>query len=159
MLTEDKKPTFDVVEFSHIVHGFDKLYLMIDEESNILLSRKGRIALFTKDSLLPECVARKIDNKPVLRIDCEEVFRKIQKNKIDQTACIINYINLLTDILESQKKELPEEFKSKIYKLADRLTFYREFNSVLLEHKISRSFLANYFYWMQGFLMAHSEII
>lgn len=71
--------------------------------------------------------------------DISAMITILESEDIDETATILNCLNLLFDLLKAINFNLRKDYERLLYDLADHLTFEREFVVFLEENKISRS--------------------
>lgn len=88
--------------------------------------------------------------KSLYLIECED---------IDQSATIINFLNILFDLVKATQLAIPEDYKRVLYGFADHLTFDVEFLTFLVQQNISRDMMRDAILWCIGAVVSKSRII
>jgi len=91
--------------------------------------------------------------------DVAEMLYIINNETRDESATIVNSLNTIFDLLKAVKMNIPAENKDILYRLADHLTFDREFGSYLNQHGITREAITNAIIWAIGAITIKSRII
>lgn len=128
----------------------------------------GRIAFVTK----PERVTRlyRLCHKSVralgppptvidLICDFPETLDLIRRKKRDNKAVILNCLNTTFDLLSAINVPLPGEHQSVLYRLADHLTFNREFASFMRDNDMTRESIINALLWCVGAVAVNTLIV
>lgn len=76
-----------------------------------------------------------------------EMLQLIETADIDETATIVDCLNIFDDLLEAVKQPLSPDYKRILYVIADHLTFHREFGTFLEEQHIDRTMLREAIKW------------
>ncbi len=88
-----------------------------------------------------------------------EMLNILQTSNIDETALIVDSLNILDDLMKSLQQVLPEEYKRILYPFADHLTFQHEFGKFLKERQIARSLLCHAINWLIDTVFSNSKLL
>ncbi len=116
--------------------------------NKIVFFDKIELALFALEEADTEM--RSIGQPPdeiTLICDVPEVLYLVENKNIDETALILNCLNTFFDLIEAENVVMRDDYKSKLYKFADHLTFNREFAFFLQEQNIMRATLKKAILW------------
>lgn len=91
--------------------------------------------------------------------DISEMLQLIQTEDIDETATIVDCLNVFDDLLKAIKQPLPPDYKRMLYAVADHLTFHREFGTFLAEHQIDRVELRKAVEWCLETIFSRSKLL
>jgi hypothetical protein len=81
-----------------------------------------------------------------------------RKNR-DNKAVILNCLNTTFDLLGAVKVQMPDEYKSVLYDLADHLTFNRDFGDFLTKQGMSRESITHAILWCVGAVTVNARIM
>lgn len=91
--------------------------------------------------------------------DVAEMLYVINHQDSDGSATIVNGLNIIFDLLKAIQVNLPAEYKNVLYRLADHMTFNREFGAYLSQNAITRESITNAILWGIGAITIKSRII
>jgi len=91
--------------------------------------------------------------------DISEMLQLIQTADIDETATIVDCLNVFDDLLKAVKRPLPPDYKSILYAFADHLTFHREFGTFLEQKQIDRAKLREAIEWCLETIFSRSKLL
>ncbi len=135
-----------------------------------VLSR-GRIVVFAELSLAKK--ALEIDDDPSLRgsvlpplnvdetdiYDVADCLTTVDDGEVDTSHELLDYLNLLYDLVGATKLNYPRRYRKVLYDLADHLTFEHEFASYLNRSRVGRVTIRNAILWSLGAVLAQSTFI
>lgn len=148
------------------LHNPQMYTLYIDEDRPI--TRQGQPLLFTRpnlaDAALKESDCCSVLLKPAPH-DVYAVFDiagalyifESKDEAPDGTA--LDCINAMLDFLALIEDVIPSGYRSIMEKLADHLTFNREFSDFLHEQSISRKDIVDAFFWCIGAIVCRTKIL
>jgi hypothetical protein len=98
-------------------------------------------------------------SEPDLICDVAEMLYIINNEDRDESATIVNGLNTILDLVKATQINLPAECKEILYRLADHLTFNREFGAYLNQNAVTREAITNAIIWGIGAITIKSRVI
>lgn len=92
-------------------------------------------------------------------VDIAETLYLLENEKEDDSAVILDALNIIFDLFKSIEIAIPEGKKRILYGLADFLTFRDDFSSYLEKSSISREMIIDTVVWCLGKLLTKSRIL
>jgi hypothetical protein len=97
--------------------------------------------------------------EPDLICDLAEALYLIENGDCDDSAAILNCLNVLFDLVAATRGTLPQVYKKNLTNLADHLTFHKSLTAFFQEAKDRRSAMLDSVLWCIGWIMTHARII
>src|SRR5262245_21941039 len=91
--------------------------------------------------------------------DVADMLYVVNHQDSDGSATILNGLNTIFDLLKAIQMTLPAEYKGILYRLADHMTFNREFGAYLRQNAVTREAITNAILWAIGAITIRSRII
>jgi hypothetical protein len=94
-------------------------------------------------------------------LDCD-VARSlylVSSEDIDSSATLINFLNVLLDLVKATQMLMPEEYKRLLYEFSDHLTFHRELSTFFTQRNVTRSTITDAILWCIGAVVSKSKLI
>jgi hypothetical protein len=91
-------------------------------------------------------------------IDVAKTLYLLENEKEDDSATILDCLNIILDLFKSIEVIIPEDKKKILYGLADFLTFADDFPTYLEKSSISRETIIDVIIWCLGKLLTRSRI-
>lgn len=145
------------------------LFLRYGEEEDYPIMKDGKILLFQsvlaarkwleKDSGMSAKWEKVSNNDGSFICSIAGALHLIESCDIDRSATIINCLNTFSDLLPATGFQLPTRYKRELIKLADHLTFHREYGAFLQQKHIARSLLRDAILWSVGAVVVKSEFM
>jgi hypothetical protein len=139
--------------------------LFIHNAKDRPLQVNGKIVLFDNPSLAPRALAQTepavrelgpAPEDPDLICDVAESLRLIAAENRDPSATILNFLNVLLDMVAATNVPLPPGHKRALWSFADHLTFQREYGDFFRETKVTRDDVERAVLWGLNTVMAHA---
>jgi hypothetical protein len=139
--------------------------LFIHNAKDRPLQVNGKIVLFDNPSLAPRALAQAepavrelgpAPEDPDLICDVVESLRLIGAENMDPSATIINFLNVLLDMVAATKVPVPPGHKRALWSFADHLTFQREYGDFFGEANVTRDDVQRAVLWCLDTVMAHA---
>ncbi len=152
-------------------HAEAQFYLLLNYggERDSPIMEEGKILLFKTPQMVKKWMrcnwGRSISWNNVAHRDASfvcnisEALRLVEGGTVDRSATIINCLNTFSDLLPASGFKLPTQYKRVLVKVADRLTFHREYGKFLRQERISRSVLRDAILWCLGSVLASSNFV
>lgn len=145
-----------------------KLFTLIfSGDKDIPLAIENYIIFFSDINLIPNALKlvnseeRKIIQRPHkldLIVDLAEILYLICNEDVDDSATIINGLNIIFDLVTATNLLFPSNYKQNLYKLADHLTFSKELlNFFEVEENIRRIDVHDAILWCIGAIVSKSK--
>ncbi|SRR6266404_880279 len=96
---------------------------------------------------------------PDVICDLAEALYLIESGDEDDSATIVNCLNVLFDLVVATKGTLPTSYRQKLFDFADHLTFNRSVSPFFGESKELRSDIIDGVLWCVGWIMTHARIL
>ena len=123
---------------------------------------RGRVVFFTRLELAP--LALEMDDDPRVRalilpelsvdetyiFDMTEISQMIAREARDDTAMLVDFLNVLFDLVSATGIGLPSDYQRILFALANHMTVEREFASFLTHEQISRDQIRDAIFWCIG---------
>lgn len=122
--------------------GFAPSILQLDDDPKIRLSS------------LP-----KPDLKETYIIDITDCLTLIESHDRDDEALLIDLLNILFDLVSATRVQWPKRYQSALFRLADHLTYARDYGDFLEQHRLSRRSICNGIRWCLGAILTGSIIV
>lgn len=143
--------------YTAILHGEIDKPLMIDDQ--IIFSKQLETLAHVIDSVPNVNQSISPLHKVDLICDVAEALYLITAEDIDTSATIINFLNILFDLVRATKLSMPANYKNILYSFADHLTFSQEFKRFLEEKKITRGEIRDAILWSIGTIMVKTKML
>lgn len=144
--------------FTLIIYDGQDSPLMVD----------GQIVFFSKPELVSKAYDLCTDDLKALGspptdvdlvCDIAETLHIINHQNGDSASIVLNCLNTIFDLVQAANTNMPEEYKTILYGLADHLTFNHEFSDFLQQHSIDRETIINATLWCIGAVAVKSMIL
>jgi hypothetical protein len=140
------------------------------QDDRPIISR-GRVVFFTRLELAP--LALEMDDDATVRslslpelsvdetyiYDLNEVYALIAREARDDSALLVQFLNVLLDLLAATRMELPPYYREALFKFANHMTIEREFASFLEHEGISREQVRDGIFWCIGAIASRLTIL
>ncbi len=83
----------------------------------------------------------------------------INYQDIDPDATIVNFLNILLDLIKATGLPMPEDYRRILYTFADHLTFNREVAAFFTDEQISRTEITDAILWCIGAVVSKSKLV
>lgn len=94
-----------------------------------------------------------------LIVEIRQVFDIIRNDDVDESALVVDCLNVVFDLLKSIDAEYPIKYKEILFNLADHLTFDKNL-SIFFEHTGEKRLNALHaFSWCIGVILSRSKVI
>lgn len=138
--------------------GDENRPIMVDD--NVLFFNEPELAFAALDVANPDMKSFGSCPEEVAAIyNISEMLQLIETANIDETATIVDCLNVFDDLLEAVKQPLPPDYKRILYAFADHLTFHREFGTFLEEQHIDRAALREAIEWCIETIFSRSKFL
>ena len=137
------------------------------EEGDQPILEKDRFILFTQPNMALSALKTmdasirddsNITTNPYY-MDFAATMYLLESENVDNTATIINLLNVLSDMFSAVHIKLPPEYKDVLNSLAGHLTLNREFGAFIEQEHITRVICLNGILWCLGRLLMNSHIL
>lgn len=112
----------------------------------------------TLEFVAPE-ILQDLDISDFAIIDIAEMLYLIEREKIDNSAIILNGLNMIFDLVKASRLKMPDECKRILYRFADYCTFNQEISVFFENENISRKQIINNILWCIGAIVSKSKIL
>jgi len=146
----------------------DLFTLMAYGESDFPVHDGVRILFFADPALAakvceywPEEI-RRLAKSPFeidLVCDVEKALHIIKNENQDDSSFLLNCLNTFFDLVAATGHAWPKGYETLLSRLADRLTFEREFMTFLEQEQVGRSDILDAFLWCMGSIAANAKLI
>ena len=168
-----KEPNFDeiyIVGFRlHYESETPEFYtIIVDEESEAPVTHDGSI-LFVTDIKKAELIYSYLDRvtkdkfamptKMEKGIDVAKALYLLENEERDDASIILDFLNIIFDLLNSIEIIIPNDKREILYGLADYLTFEDDFSTYLDKSSINRLALIDIIIWCVGKLVTRSRVL
>lgn len=143
--------------------------ILLEERDDQPISHDEQIIFFHKihdaqialefDSLYSTMNNCNAPNEVYCVLDVAQSLYLIYEQSIDNSAEIVSFLNVLFDLLKSVSIQMPTEYKTILFKLADHLTFNREFGDFIEAEGITRKQLIEAIQWGVGAVITKSTFV
>lgn len=143
--------------------------LMFVGDRDFPLAIDGYIIFFNNLDLIPKALElvnyeqRKVIETPYeidLVVDLAEMLYLICSGDIDDSATIINGLNIIFDLVKATNLPFPSKYKQNLYKLADHTTFSKDLLSFFSqEEDIKRADVHDALLWCIGVIVSRSQLL
>jgi hypothetical protein len=150
-------PNFPTPDFYTLLRA-DPEYWPIVYNGQIVLFRdienaQDALDLYLRSQGLPTARAP-LD--PALTLDFAQALYLLTSQSSDDTACLLNLINTILDMLKAVSVNPPRTYRSYLSQIADHLTFNREFGSLLKTQNLERVKIIEAIQWALGAIVTKS---
>jgi hypothetical protein len=136
---EASQPDFYCINIYNMASDY---YVCVNER--LLIIKDACLAPAVGALLLgAEGIFNDVPTEPDLICDLPETLRLLTQENVDNHAVILNFLNADLDVVGQLGCGITEWAKRDLYKVADHLTFNREFSSFLLAENIGRDELSD----------------
>jgi len=91
--------------------------------------------------------------------DVAKALHIIKNEDQDDSSILLNCLNTFFDLVVATGHACPKGYERALSRLADRLTFEREFATFLEQEHVSRSDILDAFLWCMGSIAANAKLI
>jgi hypothetical protein len=91
--------------------------------------------------------------------DIANVLYLVSNESRDESASIVNFLNVLFDMLKSVSVSIPSRYKTVLYQVADHLTFDKDFGDFLEAEGIARTEVVEAIQWGIGSVITKSTFV
>lgn len=145
--------------------------LLEDRNSGWPVLSQGRIVLFTRLELARRALS--MDDDPLLRrarlphpkldqtyvFDLGEVIAVLHTAEADMNALIVNFLNLLLDLVNASGVPMPVGYRRALHHLANEMTFSRDLATFFAMRGHSRATTINAIYWSLGAVLSRAILL
>jgi hypothetical protein len=136
---EASQPDFYCIKISNTCRDY---YLCVN--SKLLIFKDAGLVPDVGARLLREQrIVNVVTSEPDLICDLPGALRLITEEDVDDRAVILNFLNAAFDIVRQVGCVIPGWAERDLYKIADHLTFNKEFSSFLRAENLMRDELCN----------------
>lgn len=146
-----------------------KLFTLIfSGDRDFPLAIDGYIIFFNNLDLIPNALElvnyeqRKVVKTPNeidLVVDIAVMLYLICEEDIDDSATIVNGLNIIFDLVKATNLPFPSKYKQNLYKLADHTTFSKDLLSFFQEEDIKRADIHDALLWCIGVIVSKSQLL
>jgi hypothetical protein len=167
---QEEKESLEIIGFK-IFPGSQKIdffTVIIYVEDDRPITKDKRLLFCTKLKLIPKIIKHGFpitknltlsSCKPSLICNINESIRLIESEDIDDSAIILNSLNIMFDLVKSTEFNIPNQYNKILFSFADHLTFERSISNFFEQENIDRKLILDAFLWCIGAIFAKSKII
>lgn len=146
--------------------NYDFLTVIFSGDIDQPLTIDGYIVFFneidvlskTLELVIPE-VMQNLDVSEFEIVDLAAALYLIDVGKIDDSAIIVNTLNILIDLVKATRLKMFNEYKPILYQAADRFTFSKEISAFFDSENVTRKEMLNIITWCIGSIVSKSKIL
>lgn len=137
-------------------------------DRNRPLTSEGRIVFFrdiahaNRALKLGDAAFRKYGKAPAevaCVYDVPAVLARVQHEDVDHQAGILDLLNELTDFVDATGRVMPEQYRQRIARFADWLTFDTNYSRFFLAHGAERTEILDAILWSIGAIVSQALMI
>jgi len=150
-------------------HADKTFYILVIYNSiNIVATINGRIVFFDDARLAPAVLdlaetgskyAERVPSEAELVCDPHGVIQAVLCGGFDDNSHIVNFINILTDMLFAVGLEIPAKWRTVLFDFADHLTFDQYYAGFFEEREGSRELVKDALLWCVGTVVVNSTLL
>lgn len=91
--------------------------------------------------------------------DIPAVLRVIREDDRDDSALLLDFLNLVLDVVNAIGAPLPTEYRATLHGLADHMTFEREFGAFIESAEIGRERVRDALFWCFEAIVVNSIFV
>lgn len=144
--------------YAIIIYGVNDRPIM-EDNSILFFAKLKKISEIVENGLFETKGLVLSSNKVSLVCDLKEALRLIENEEIDDSAIIINSLNMIFDFVKSTRISFPCQYKEILFSFADHLTFERNISTFFEKTNFSRTLVLDGLLWCVGAILSKSTII
>jgi hypothetical protein len=97
-----------------------------------------------------------VPTEPDVILDFAQALYLLSTESRDEACCVLNVVNTLLDMLQAAAVKLPAKYRADLHRIADHLTFNKEFGSFLQDRQPGRAEVIEALQWALGGVMTRA---
>lgn len=124
----------------------------------ILFQQPGAAQDALRQAFQDQATRRQAPTELAMVVDLAQVFYLLSVERRDESAFILNAVNLLLDFLKAAEVAVPPLYRAELHELADHLTFDKSFGE-LFDTTFDRAHAVEALQWALGAVMSKSMFV
>jgi hypothetical protein len=151
-------PNLPEPDFYVLTTGLNGDVPLLYEGQIILFQQPGAAPAALRQAFQGQAAQRQVPTDLAMVVDLAQVFYLLTSESRDESAFILNAVNLLLDFLAAAKVVVPPLYRADLHELADHLTFEKSFGE-LFETRSDRTQAVEAVQWALGAVMSKSMFV
>lgn len=136
---------------------------------NILFASGDQIVFFTSkkaatrtfelfETNMQQQLVALLKESELVIYDVAKALHILNHKDVDESAIVLDFLNILFDLVSATQILMPPNYKEKLYGLADYLTFDQDFVTYLNQNSLDRKDVIDAILWCCGAVIVSSKV-